>query len=43
MHTFKRLELLMEMIPIRCDIYSGRTSIIAKKKSEKKSKAGNYF
>lgn len=34
----------MEVIPIRCDIYSEHKSIIAKKKnSEKKSKAGKLL
>lgn len=33
----------MEVIPIRCDIYSEHKSIIAKKNSEKKSKAGKLL
>lgn len=43
MHNLKRLELLMEVIPIRFDIYIEQKSIIAKKIVKRKGKQENYF
>lgn len=43
MHTYKRLELLMEVIPIRCDPYNEHKGITTKKIVKRKVKQENCF